>query len=404
MTGSSDPASPRVRDPRLDFFRGLGMCIILVAHVPWNPWTNWIPARFGLSDAAEMFVFCSGMASALAFARVFDQHGWFAGLFRIAHRMWQVYWAHIASFMAVLALVIGADMALGGDHYVREELRLQVLLDHPAPHLLGLMTLRYVPNYFDILPMYLVVLAMTPVVMALARVSRALVALFVVGLWALAQTHALDLTADMDEKRAWFFNPFAWQLVFFTGFAFVRGWLPAPPRDLRLAALCVVLVLAAAPVGCASGFDCYAGFGHVPALGEAHERLAAFWADKTNQGLLRYVHFLATAYMAFLAVGERGRRLTGVLPDLLRQIGQQTLAVFLASLFVGQALGIFFDLSGRGFGVVALGNLSGFALLLFTARLVSAVKSPPWKRPRRTTPSGDPARRAIEHTPQRLDA
>ncbi len=50
-------ATKRMRDPRLDFFRGLGMFIILIAHIPGNTWLNWIPARFGFSDAADMFVF-----------------------------------------------------------------------------------------------------------------------------------------------------------------------------------------------------------------------------------------------------------------------------------------------------------------------------------------------------------
>src|SRR3546814_8321500 len=52
---------PGVRDPRLDFFRGVAMLIIFVAHVPDNPWAGFIPARFGWSDATEMFVFCSGL-------------------------------------------------------------------------------------------------------------------------------------------------------------------------------------------------------------------------------------------------------------------------------------------------------------------------------------------------------
>ena len=38
---------PKQRDPRLDFFRGIGMFIILIAHITDNPWTLWIPARFG---------------------------------------------------------------------------------------------------------------------------------------------------------------------------------------------------------------------------------------------------------------------------------------------------------------------------------------------------------------------
>ena len=71
------------RDPRLDFYRGIGMFIIYIAHIPWNWWTLWIPARFGFSDATEIFVFCSGMASALAFGKVFEIHGWGIGAARI---------------------------------------------------------------------------------------------------------------------------------------------------------------------------------------------------------------------------------------------------------------------------------------------------------------------------------
>src|SRR3546814_19072946 len=62
---------PGVRDPRLDFFRGVAMLIIFVAHVPDNPWAGFIPARVAWSDATEMFVFCSGFAAAIAFGRRF---------------------------------------------------------------------------------------------------------------------------------------------------------------------------------------------------------------------------------------------------------------------------------------------------------------------------------------------
>ena len=66
----------KLRDPRLDVFRGLGMFIILIAHIPENNLASWIPARFGYSDAADLFVFCSGMASAFAFASLFEKRGW----------------------------------------------------------------------------------------------------------------------------------------------------------------------------------------------------------------------------------------------------------------------------------------------------------------------------------------
>src|SRR5215207_8769976 len=127
-TPLSVPAK-RARDPRLDFFRGVGMFIILIAHIPTNTWADWIPARFGFSDATEIFVFCSGIASALAFGRIFDSAGWRHGTARIARRMGQVYACHIGVFLVTAAMLAGADLALGTDRYVRRELNLGPLLD-----------------------------------------------------------------------------------------------------------------------------------------------------------------------------------------------------------------------------------------------------------------------------------
>ena len=49
-------------------------------------------------------------------------------------------------------------------------LNLYPFLNSTGANMIGLMTLTYVPNYFDILPMYLVILGMVPVVMALSRI------------------------------------------------------------------------------------------------------------------------------------------------------------------------------------------------------------------------------------------
>ncbi len=370
--------APRQRDMRLDFFRGLGMFIILIAHIPWNSWTDWIPARFGFSDAADMFVFCSGMASSLAFARVFVKAGWWLGTARIAHRVWQVYWAHIGGFLVVLSVMILADATLGLDHYVREELNLASFFDDTKMHLVGLLTLSYVPNYFDILPMYLAILAMIPIVMGLASLHRGLAPAFVLGMWLLANTSMLDLVADRTTGRLWFFNPFGWQIVFFTGFAFVRGWLPVPPRSLKLAIAALVFVLAAAPFSCQAGFSCFAGYGTFPWLGEVHLALQP-WIDKMNMGPLRYFHFLATAYLAWLAVGVKGSHLHGLLVAVTCRVGQQTLAVFLSGLVVAQLMGIFLDVVGRSFLLTAFANLLGCSLLVLTAFVVAWFKSMPWK-------------------------
>ncbi len=378
-THSETAVRPRVRDPRLDFFRGVGMCIILIAHIPWNAWTDWIPARFGFSDAADMFVFCSGMASAIAFGRVFDTHGWWIGALRMLHRAWQIYWAHIGAFFVVLAFAIAADQWLGVDHYVRMELNLQQVLDEPRVHLFGLMTLTFVPNYFDILPMYMVILLMVPVIMAVARVNRWLVFATIALCWLGAQVGWLSFTADEETGRSWFFNPFAWQLIFFTGFACARGWVPMPPRGGALVWICLAAVVIAAPFSCQFGFQCYQGFGVFPVLGDIHEKLG-WLISKTNMGPLRYLHFMATVYLAWLAVGEKGSRLTGLVPDLFRQIGQQTLAVFLSGLVLAQALGVALDVVGRGWVATPIANIAGCASLLLVARVTGYFKSSPWSK------------------------
>lgn len=375
------------RDPRLDFFRGLGMFIILIAHVPWNPWTEWIPARFGFSDAADLFVFCSGIASGLAFAPIFIERGWLLGAARILHRVWQVYWAHIGGFLIVLAIVAAADSSFGGGRYAAG-LRLEPIFADFKAYAPGLMTLRYIPNYFDILPMYLAVLAMIPLAMALAALDRQLVAVFVVAAWVAANLGAFELTADARTGREWFFNPFGWQLVFFTGFAFARGWLPAPPRDRRLAIAAVALVLLAAPVSCQTGFFCYAGYGLAPSLGAIHDWLGPV-IDKTHIGVLRYAHFMATAYLAFLVVGPQGRNLHGAAVETIRRVGQQTLAVFLTGLVAAPILGMILDFIGRGFVASALVNCLGIAILIAAARIVSWFKSQPWRRGATPAPVAD---------------
>ena len=95
------PTAKKPRDVRGEFFRGAALLIIFVAHVPGNFLGDWIPARFGLSDAAHMFVFISGYAAAIAFGGTFLRFGFLAGTGRIAIRCAQLYGAHIGLFVAV---------------------------------------------------------------------------------------------------------------------------------------------------------------------------------------------------------------------------------------------------------------------------------------------------------------
>ena len=398
-TPVANRAGAAMRDPRLDVFRGLAMFIILVAHTPGNAWTLWIPARWGFSDSTEIFVFCSGMASAIAFGGTYARAGWALGTARVLFRCWQVYWAHVGLFVATLALTVALTQSGLGDTNYWGQLNLwPVFVESEkwdnADILLSFMTLSYVPNYFDILPMYLVVLLFLPAMVALARVSVPLAAAASVVVWLLAQDALLGTSglaawhlafpAEPWTDRTWFFNPFGWQLVFFSGFALMAGWVPPPPLRRWLVALAVAVVVV--NVAYSSIGVRVLGFEFARDWREAN----AGWFDKSSFGPLRYLQFLALAYLAWAAAGEGGRRLaprgrgtlarigTGLVA-LTTKVGQQSLAVFVFSMALARFSGFVLDVIGRNAATWALVNIGGMALLVVVAVVVGWFKGQPWR-------------------------
>jgi hypothetical protein len=373
------------RDLRLDFFRGIAMFIILIAHIQSDWLALWIPARFGFSDATEMFVFCSGMASAIAFGRVFREQGLLIGTARVGYRMWQVYWAHIGLFFAVAATTVWLTKTGWTDVDYTKMLNLYLFFGAPLSHLPGLLTLTYVPNYFDILPMYIVVLAMMPIIIALSRIHLILVAVFVIGLWLGATTTDFNLPAEPNSSRPWFFNPFAWQLVFFTGFAFMSGWLKVPPIDRRLVWLAVAIVVLSIP------FAYFKIVNAVPEI-QAWRKANDVLINKTDFGILRYIHFLALAYLAYAIAGPKGARISAgpgnpilaiiwakILPVIVT-VGQQSLAVFVFSMFYAVLLTALFDVVGRSSFSTLWVNVLGAAGIAVVAYIAQWFKAKPWAK------------------------
>ncbi|SDW97163.1 OpgC family protein [Litoreibacter albidus] len=410
---ASGTSGATTRDPRLDFYRGIAMIIILFAHTPGNFFSSWIPARWGFSDATEIFVFCSGMASAIAFGRTFDRAGWFLGTARVGYRVWQVYWAHICMFFTIAMMVAWWDsFGIFETDYINS-LNLPPIFEGrtgsdsgivttTADNLIGLFTLTYVPNYFDILPMYMAILVMMPLMMALSRVNLWLVAATITVLWFFAQEGLLiwlglgdlwlSLPAEPWSDRQWFFNPFGWQLIFFTGFAFMRGWIPAPPVKLALIVLAAVIVVGIIPLSNigvrAVSREWFGAFDGNPVI---DWRVANKpFIDKSGFGILRYVHFLAVAYLAWVAAGVGGHRLIasgssaasnawGQVVKIIMKIGQQSLAVFVFSMLFARVAGFAMDQLGRDTAFVVLVNLVGVGALVVVAYFVGWIKGTPWK-------------------------
>ena len=340
----------------------------------------------------------SGYAAAIAFGAVFVRRGFLLGTARVAFRTWQVYTAHLTLFFIIVAVSAAATYVAnpgwgtdgfaverwGGTDYIGK-LNLWYFFDETPRAIVGLFTLSYVPNFFDILPMYLVLLAMMPLVVGLSMIRPWAGPAFCLALWLVTWTVGTGLPAEVrpDSDRVWFFNPFGWHIVFFTGFCIQMGWLKVPPRSVWLVALCLAFIVFAALV---SNRMFYAG-------NETLTALRAFVAPlhaKTDQGIFRYLHFLAIAYVTVVLLYGREQMLLGRLGRPIAPCGRPSLPVFMFSMILSRLAGMALDLVGREVPVVIAVNAAGIAILIGFAYLLGWLKSEPWRARR---PAAAPAKR-----------
>jgi hypothetical protein len=374
----------QARNLQLDFFRGIALMIIFINHMPFNDWFFYTPSRFGLSDAAEIFVYLSGFASALAYGRGFQRAGIGLGTVRILHRCVQIYASHLALFFLLAAICALGNRWVAEPDYI-QRLYIHYFFDNTREALLDLVTLKYVPNFLDILPMYLVMMLWIPLFWALSRLHVSLALGFSIlvylGMW----HNGWELPADPLSGRPWYFNPFAWQLMFFTGFAFGAGWL-RPPRPSRgMVGSCLLIVIVSIPLGHEPTYQRLAWFGELRAHLEP-------LLDKSHLGILRWVHFLALACLMSHLFKSNEHWLRMALPRGIAAMGRQSLSMFLFGSCLSYIGGMALDWTGRDMASVAWVNLAGLGLMLSAARLLGWLDSKPWKQAAgHRTSSGYPA-------------
>jgi hypothetical protein len=369
---TSDLPASGTRDLRLDFFRGLALLLIFVAHMPDNWLAQYRPGAFGFSDSADIFVFVSGSAAAFAYGPAFRRVGFIPGTARILRRCAQLYVGHLGLFFTVAALCVAGNRLLATNIDYIESLNLWYFFEHTEQALVGLYTLTYVPNYFDILPMYIVALAMLPLVMLFARLHSRLAALVCIALYVAVPLFKLELPAEISFNRPWFFNPFSWQLLFFTGLFLSAGWLKAPPVRRWLVVFCAVFLILSVPL------SHYPTYSHVAWLKTARMHLEPF-VTKSDLGILRWLHLLCLAYLATALLKGREHIFKSNFAAPFIKTGQQALPVFLSGMALSVLAGMALDVIRRNMLSIVLVNGAGIGILMLIAYLVSWFKSQPWR-------------------------
>src|SRR6201984_2159314 len=89
------------RDLRIDACRGIALWWIFLNHIP-NNIGSWLTLRnYGFSDAAEIFMFVSGVTCALAYGKAWRYEGWTGLIGRTLRRSWDIYVAFLLVSIAL---------------------------------------------------------------------------------------------------------------------------------------------------------------------------------------------------------------------------------------------------------------------------------------------------------------
>lgn len=329
MTVAVPPYLAPGRDLRLDFFRGLALWFIYLDHVPNNV-ASWITVRnYGFSDATEIFVFISGYTAVIAYSRMMLRDGWPRAAIRIYRRVWQLYVAHILLFVAFTAQIAYVSIARDAPQLI-EEMQLMGLGENPYRAIVEAVLLKFRPVNLDVLPLYIVLLAGFPFALpALIRWPYA-VLLASITLYAVTSRFNWNLPAYPDGK-VWYFNPMAWQVVFYTGavLAVLAHRLAILDRWKRSTAAMATAYLAfAAFIAFSWHYNSLAGL--IP------DWIARqiYPIDKTNLDMLRFIHFLAMAWLVRLAVRPNAQFLTWRVLEPIRRCGEHSLPIFCLGTFL----------------------------------------------------------------------
>jgi hypothetical protein len=369
MAMASPPQSATSeRDLRLDLFRGLALWLIFLDHIPENI-VNWFTIRnYGFSDATEIFIFISGYTAAFVYGRTMHERGFVLASARILRRAWQIYVAHIFLFTIFMAEIAYVASTFDNPLYA-EEMKILDFLKQPDITIFQALLLKFKPVNMDVLPLYIVLLLLFPPMLFLLLRSPN------VALGGSAVVYALAWKLDWNlpayPNGVWFFNPFAWQLLFVFGAWCALGGARRLAGVLRSRAVLAVAIV----------YLLFAFFITLTWQFEGLDRFVPGWLtewmypiDKTNLDVLRFAHFLALAAVTVRFVPRDWPALKSPILWPAIVCGQHSLEIFCLGVFLAFAgQFVIAETSGGPLTQTAISAL-GIIVMIATANLVSWYK------------------------------
>ena len=356
----------RGRDLRIDACRGIALWCIFLDHVPHNI-GSWLTLRnYGFSDAAEVFMFVSGVTCALAYGKARCCEGWTGVISRTLRRSWDIY---VAFLLLTLACAILVHLAGGGR--LADESNTRILLDYPGATLAHAAILQYRPVNTDVLPIFVLLhLLFAPLLWLLLRVPNVTLG---ASLALYALVHVFGWTVPAWPNSHWAFNPLAWQLLVVLGAWWmiedkkVRPWVTSRTA-LALAVMYLLFSLLIA-----------LSWRIKPLEALIPEVLAnlLYPLDKSNLDPLRLLHFLAIAVLAAWFVPRNWSWLTTPVMRGAIRCGQNSLPIYCLGVLLAFASHTTLLHISDGLAMQIALSLGGIVAMIATATLLNLISIKP---------------------------
>ncbi len=219
----------------IDFWRGFALLTIFVDHVPGLIYENYTMRHFGISDAAELFVFLAGWSMRLLMGNRKEPLTLPSIIMRLETRALTIFFAQLIITQMALALTAAGAIWLENPLFL-EWNNASAAFEAPIETQVGIVILSHQMGFFDILPLYVVLIAGAPLCVISDRIWKWLPLILSVTLYAAILTTGVNLPTWPVEGR-WYFNPFAWQLVFVLGYVLADPKGPMAPLRRHKTAL-----------------------------------------------------------------------------------------------------------------------------------------------------------------------
>lgn len=295
------------RDLRLDSIRGLLLAEIALVHTG-SAIGLFVAEFFGRVSMAAAFIFLSGLVAGTVYSRTAEK-GTQAIWTRSIKRALYVHSYHVCTFLFLLLVIAIIPDTNGYFRLVPQETAINWW-----ETLINVLALTSQPQYLDILPLYTVFILFMPLaLLAFQRGYAPVVFAISLALWGLAQ---FGWGGDRSFGGS-YFNPLAWQVLFFTGLYFgdiqLRRGIERVKENRKLVTVCLII--------CAFGFTLRWNLFDWPAMFDQGTVISS----KSNYGIAYLVNFFAFAYLVF-CLSKRVPRLFIWRPFAF--LGQHSVQVF----------------------------------------------------------------------------